>query len=168
MRNGQPLGGNVSFFSHTFIDPFIAILTNKWAATVERAIAIIESRAAAAQNTVGNVQPTTACPGEDPASRALNRLGDILEGGRGATKPTRKVCHNHFENLCACLSIFLLIKLEEHKIWDRLAKVDMECMDEWTVPPLGLLNYLRDKKEATPKEVPFVELMTLCIPDWST
>ena len=62
---------------------------------------LIESREAAAQNSVGKVQPTTACPGEDPASRALNRLGDILEGGRGSTKPSRKVCHNHFENLCA-------------------------------------------------------------------
>jgi hypothetical protein len=60
------------------------------------------------------------------------------------------------------------VQLEDHKVWKRLAQVDLEDTDEYTIPPLALLNYLRDIKDKNPREVPYVELMALCVPDWST
>jgi hypothetical protein len=62
----------------------------------------------------------------------------------------------------------LAYQLEDHKVWKKLKEVDLEDIDDTSVPPLDLLNYLKDRKEANPKEVPYVELMTLCVPEWST
>jgi hypothetical protein len=129
-----------------------------------RTIDIVKSvQSAAGHATRGNAEASTA---DDPASRVLNRLGDMLDNGRTPKKPKRTV---DFPILPFCTACKLcLIQLADFKVWKHLEKVDMEDIDDYTVPPLALLNYLQDKKDVNPREVPFVELMALCVPDWST
>ena len=128
-----------------------------------RTIDIVKSaQSAGGQATRGNAEASSA---GDPATRVLDRLGDLLDNGRTPKKPKRTV---DFPILPFECMYFDLIQMADFKVWKRLEKVDMEDMDDYTVPPLALLNYLQDKKDANSREVPFVELMALCLPDWST
>jgi hypothetical protein len=53
-------------------------------------------------------------------------------------------------------------------MWERLENVDLSSMHESAMPPLALLNYLHDHKKRDHYEIPFVELSTMCVPEWST
>jgi hypothetical protein len=41
-------------------------------------------------------------------------------------------------------------------------------LDDEATPPLELLKYLKDQKKICAKLVPYVELATIAVPDWST
>ena len=53
-------------------------------------------------------------------------------------------------------------------MWEKLEKQDFSQLNEEAMPPISLLNYIKDHKLKNDFHVPFVELSTMCIPDWST
>ena len=53
-------------------------------------------------------------------------------------------------------------------MWVQLENVRLDDMHQTAMPPIALLNYLKDWKTKDSFEIPFVELSTLCVPDWST
>ena len=128
---------------------------------MDRTIKLVQNRHAPASAVTSG--KSSASTGDDHAAKALNRLGDLLDKPK---KVTRKVGSLLLRCVLALLNVYY--QLVDHKCWDRLAKVDLEDVDEYTVPPLALLNFLRDYKDKNDSWVPFVELMALCIPDWST
>ena len=53
-------------------------------------------------------------------------------------------------------------------MWKQLEKVRLDDMNQTAMPPIGLLNYLKDWETKDHFGIPFVELSTMCVPDWST
>ena len=53
-------------------------------------------------------------------------------------------------------------------MWDKLESVRLDDLNASAMPPIGLLNYLKDWKTKDPFQIPFVEISTLAVPDWST
>ena len=107
-----------------------------------RALEIINSHVAAA--TGG--QPTGSA--DNASARAIDRLSGALEAAHPVKKKLRK--------------------LADFKVWDRLEKQDFSDVQDISVPPLELLNFLKDRRVANDREVPFVNLKELCVPEWST
>ena len=44
----------------------------------------------------------------------------------------------------------------------------MDDLGSSATPSLELLQYLKEHKKSDPMEVPFVELHTMAVPEWST
>ena len=53
-------------------------------------------------------------------------------------------------------------------MWKQLESVRLDNMNQTAMPPLGLLNYLKDWETKDHFEIPYVEISTLCVADWST
>jgi hypothetical protein len=65
-------------------------------------------------------------------------------------------------------SYTLSVQAKDFKMWKQLESVRLDDMNQTAMPPLGLLNYLKDWKTKDDFEIPFVEISNLCVPDWST
>ena len=44
----------------------------------------------------------------------------------------------------------------------------MTDVDETATPPIELLVFLRKHAKDSPNHIPYVELSSLCLPEWST
>ena len=53
-------------------------------------------------------------------------------------------------------------------MWKQLESVRLDDLHETAMPPIGLLNYLKDWKTKDHFQIPFVEISMIAIPDWST
>ena len=64
--------------------------------------------------------------------------------------------------------MLFVLQVEDFKIWKHLQAVDLEALDHLCVPCVELLDHLKKWRDTNEAVVPFVELTSLCVPDWST
>ena len=52
-------------------------------------------------------------------------------------------------------------------MWTRLEQVDLSDVDHLCMPSTELLKYIKAAKDKCETEVPYVDLSSMCTPEWS-
>ena len=107
--------------------------------------AAVLSRAIKSQQPIiKNSQPAASSRGVDQ----VQRLADLIGKKQAEEKPEPK--------------------FEDFDVYNKLAVVHMSDVDRNTVPPLGLLHFLKNHAKNKPGTIAYVDLHALAMQDWTS